>query len=322
VALEAAHQAELHAKLVSHELSRAREIQDRLLPDHLAHWPGRLELAHRFRPAREMSGDFYDVFELTQPTNGGEADGPAPLQIAVGDVAGKSIPAALVMALARTTLRAVAQRIADARSRPPPDGDRGAGRRPGRRRGGDRRAPVPSPADTARLTGGVLHRDVGRRDFVCCALAVVEPLADGQPGAHLRLVNAGQAPPLLCRDGRVEELEPPGERFPLGVLPEPAYEELVAELRPGDVVIFTSDGLAEAPAHAASRGRHPIVAPPAATGELFGFERLAASSAYWTTQAADADGIAGGIWADVNDWSGETSDHDDMTLVVLRVLES
>src|SRR5205823_7270908 len=127
----AAHQAELHAELVRHELSRARDIQDRLLPDHLAQWPGRLELAHRFRPAREMSGDFYDVFELAPPASGG-AGGPAPLQIAVGDVAGKSIPAALVMALARTTLRAVAQRIADARSRALYDTAAG---RPGRRRG-------------------------------------------------------------------------------------------------------------------------------------------------------------------------------------------
>ena len=52
---------------------------------------------------------------------------------------------------------------------------------------------------------------------------------------------------------------------------------------------------------------------------MFGFERLAASTVYWTARAESAEAIAEGIWADVTDWSGETSAHDDMTLLVLRV---
>jgi sigma-B regulation protein RsbU (phosphoserine phosphatase) len=322
VALEAAHQAEVQTEIVRHELSRAREIQERLLPEHLAAWPGLLELAVRFRAAREMSGDFYDVFELTQSTS---TDDPtaerAPLQIAVGDVAGKSIPAALVMALARTTLRAVVQQIMDVRAR-----RTAVAEGPPRQRGDVVMAPVeplaiPSPAVTMRLTGGVLHRDVGRRDFVACALALVEPPEADEPGPRLRLVNAGQVPPILCRDGGAEELEPPGDRLPLGVLPDPQYEDLLVTLRPGDVIVFASDGLPEAPL--SSRETAPGAthyAPPEAPGEMFGFERLAGSAAYWATHAADAEEVAAGVWADVNDWSGDASDHDDMTLVVLRVL--
>ncbi|HZS01376.1 MAG TPA: response regulator, partial [Chloroflexota bacterium] len=89
------------------DLERAQAIQQRLLPRELAHWPGQLELAARFRPARETSGDFYDVFELAAAPN--DDTTALPLQIAVADVAGKSVPAALVGALARTTLRGVAQ---------------------------------------------------------------------------------------------------------------------------------------------------------------------------------------------------------------------
>jgi serine phosphatase RsbU (regulator of sigma subunit) len=179
-----------------------------------------------------------------------------------------------------------------------------------------------------RLAGATLHRDVGARDFVACALAVLEPPAPGQPGPRLRLVNAAQVPPILCRDGRAEELEPPGDRLPLGVLPEPQYEDLALDLQPRDVIVFSSDGLVEAPALPGATFRHqPEMGSALSTqysvlsaGDLFGFERLAASAAHWAVHAADAEGIAAGIWADVNEWSGETSDHDDMTLLVLRIV--
>jgi serine phosphatase RsbU (regulator of sigma subunit) len=164
---------------------------------------------------------------------------------------------------------------------------------------------------------------------VACALAVVDPPTDVGTGPSLRLANAAQAPPLLCRDGGAVELVPPGERLPLGILPNPEYHDLAVDLQPGDVIVFASDGLPEAPARAeplaavtgaAAEGVRGAALPAAAgPGELFGFERLATSAAYWARQGEDADTIAAGIWADVNAWSGEGSDHDDMTLLVLRV---
>ena len=111
---------------------------------------------------------------------------------------------------------------------------------------------------------------------------------------------------------------PAGYRLPLGAEADGDYQDAEAELRPGDAVVFTTDGLAEAPALAgAVMGSH--LAPPAQVGELFGFDRLARSVAHWAQQAGDADGVAAGVWSDLTAWCGEESHHDDMTLLVLRV---
>jgi serine phosphatase RsbU (regulator of sigma subunit) len=287
------HHERVKQAVARHELLHAMEIQRQLLPAALPGWPGQLELAARFRPARETSGDFYDVVGLT-PMMGaagrGEGATLAPLQIAMGDVAGKGIAAALVMALARATLRAVAQT-----------------------------ALQPSPAATLGLVGGLLYQDVGRRDFVACALAVVEPpgtgATAGSAGPSFRLANAAQVPPLLCRDGRAEELQPPGERLPLGVLPDPLYEELVVDLLPGDVVVFASDGLPEAPRCAAASSPGAGTTP----GEMFGFARLHALATSWAARASTAEEVAAGMWADMESWCGTASEHDDMTLLVVRV---
>jgi serine phosphatase RsbU (regulator of sigma subunit) len=342
--------------VVSHELARAWEIQSKLLPADPQGWPGALDLAVRFRPARETSGDFYDVMPLPAPPgpNAADASSPAfaPLQIAVADVAGKGIAAALVMALARAMLRTIAELTTQPLAHGAPRPARvGPPARNGEVPPPDERAP--SPAATLSGASRRLHQDVGRRDFVCCALAVVEPPAAGAAGPRLRLANAGQVPPILCRGSEARELEPPGERFPLGVLPEADYAELVLDLVPGDVVIFASDGLPEAPAQPSAVGgdqqsasnsppattsdpaapaipgppqphsvlstQYSVLPPASAPGELFGFERLAASAAAWTARGASADAIAAGIWADVTDWCGEASQHDDMTLLVLRV---
>jgi serine phosphatase RsbU (regulator of sigma subunit) len=268
------------------ELERASSIQQRLLPSSVEGWPGVLEIAVRFRPAVETSGDFYDVLALPAAQKGALD----PLQIAVGDVAGKGMAAALVTALARSALQASA-------SVPPG---------------------MVTPAGTLRTTGQRLHRDVGASHFVACALAVVEPPGRHHRGPLLRLANAAQAPVLLVRDGKTAELEPPGYRLPLGAEDDGAYEDVKVELRPGDVVVFTTDGLAEAPALAGT-AIPPHLAAPQQPGELFGFERLAASVAHWSTPAADADGMAAGVWADLTAWCGDESHHDDMTLLVLRV---
>lgn len=299
----------LQQEIAHHELARAWEIQSQLLPKELTGWPGRLEIAARFRPARETSGDFYDVLELAPAS-----DSRPPLQIAVGDVAGKGIGAALVMALARTTLRAAALQSVDtvehaarsAVSSYVATASNG---------GGVATASGTSPSLTLRFASDLLNRDLGPQDFVACALATLESRADGNGGTgiRLRLANAGQVPPLHCRGGRVVELAPPGERLPLGVEPGLLYEELGIDLEPGDVVVFASDGLPEAPAQQTRAGDGAVAA-----GEFFSFGRLAASAARWSEQGRDAEAVAAGIWADVTAWAGEDAYHDDMTLLVLR----
>ncbi|MBI3969065.1 MAG: SpoIIE family protein phosphatase, partial [Chloroflexi bacterium] len=218
---------ELEQALLRQELTHAWEIQRRQRRRQQSPLPTGVSMAVRFRPARETSGDFYEVIVPAQ-ANG--PTGPARLQIAVGDVAGKGMGAALVMAVAQTTLRALTQPNASAATNAADE-------------------TAPSPATVLRRVGRLLHRDVGRRDFVACVLASIEPSGNGRHHAlQLRLANAAQVPPLLCRRGEVRELVPEGDRLPLGVLPDPAYEELALELQPEDVLVFASDGLPEAPA--------------------------------------------------------------------------
>jgi phosphoserine phosphatase RsbU/P len=258
------------------ELERARAIQQRLLPSTLPGWPGQLDLAARLRPALETSGDFYDVLAV------GSADGPQALQLAVADVAGKGIGAALVMALTRVTLRASSD-AADAAS--------------------DWRISY-SPAAILKRTGTRLHADVGVSNFVACTLAAFE-CRSGAP--RLRLANAGQVFPLLCRRGQIVELDPGGDRLPLGVTDRPAYADMEVELLPGDVLVFATDGLAEAPRY----GHH--------RGEVFGFERLAASTVRLAQSASSAAEIVDGVWNEMTRWIGGDAEHDDVTLVVARV---
>ncbi len=182
--------------VVQFELSRAWEIQSKLLPTVLESWPGALELAVHFRPARETSGDFYDVFTL--PLLNADLDGPgvgspprlAPLQIAVADVAGKGIAAALVMALARATLRTIADSAAVG-----PNGQ------------------APSPATTMSLAGRRLHRDVGQRDFVCCALAVVEPPLSRDEAHASGWLTAGRCPRFSVAPARPASSSHPASAF-------------------------------------------------------------------------------------------------------------
>jgi serine phosphatase RsbU (regulator of sigma subunit) len=193
------------------------------------------------------------------------------------------MPAALVMALAQSTLRGLA----------------GSG-------GGAQVQHLP-PAETLRRASDLLYARVGRgaggRDFVACALAILEH--DVLGGAvTLRLANAGQVPPLLCRDGLAVELEPTGDRWPLGTVADPAYEELTLRLRPGDTVVFASDGLPETPA--------------TGVGAFFGFDGFAESAARRAAVGPDAEAVAAGIWDDLRNWGGTEWQHDDLTLVVLR----
>ena len=264
----------LQQEIAHHELARAWEIQSQLLPKQLIGWPGKLEIAARFRPARETSGDFYDVIEL-----GPGVDSRPPLQIAIGDVAGKGIGAALVMALARTTIRAVALQAAEYAG----SGARvaaGGAVATANRAGSGPSCSVTSPASTLRVASDLLNRDLGPQDFIACALATVEPADSASNSVRLRLANAGQVPPLLCRDGQSVEIDPAGEHLPLAVEPGLAYQDLEYDLQPGDVVVFASDGLPEAPAQRDGRGSGQVLA-----GEFFGFGRLATSAARWSSEA-------------------------------------
>jgi serine phosphatase RsbU (regulator of sigma subunit)/anti-sigma regulatory factor (Ser/Thr protein kinase) len=181
------------------ELQMARRIQESLLPKEvpaLAGW----QLATCYQPAREVGGDFYDFLSLS--------DGR--LGLVLGDVTDKGIPAALVMATARSMLRAVAMQ------------------------------PAISPGQVLGQVNDLLCQDLPASMFVTCFYAILDP-ATGQ----LAFANAGQDWPYLSHpDGTVSELHATG--MPLGLLPGSRYEEGETTLTPGDTLLLFSDGLVEA----------------------------------------------------------------------------
>lgn len=200
IALENARlyeQVQANEQRLAEDLSTAREIQKRLLPKASPWIPG-LQVAVAYEPARQLGGDFYDFLSWGK-------DGAL---FAVGDVAGKSTPAALYGALALGMLReVVAQRCCN-----------------------------PSRV-LAEMNAKLCPLGIDNR-FVALGLMAYEPSR-----GRLTLASSGLPHPHLVRDGEVEPLRVEG--VPLGLLTGREYEETVVELEPGDVVVMCSDGIEE-----------------------------------------------------------------------------
>ena len=98
-ALRTAHQQELEAKAMEHELSIASEIQSNLVPKRMLKIPG-YDIGAYYRPSKEVGGDYYDFIEIDQDNEG----------IIVADVSGKGVPGSLVMSMARAFIRMEAER--------------------------------------------------------------------------------------------------------------------------------------------------------------------------------------------------------------------
>ncbi len=182
---------------IEQELRVARLIQQTLLPKTVPELPGWKVVAY-YQPAREVGGDFYDFIDLP--------DGR--LGLVVGDVAGKGVPAALVMATTRSILRGAAQ-------------------------------PSKSPGKVLEEANGMLCPDIPANMFVTCLYAVLDPAS-----GVLQYANAGHDLPYLRHAGGVTELRATG--MPLGLMPNMHYEDKEVLLEPGDDVLFYSDGLVEA----------------------------------------------------------------------------
>src|SRR5215210_3407730 len=180
------------------ELGRARSIQHALLPKdlpRLADW----KITYHYQPAREVGGDFYDFLRLEE----------GRLGLVIGDVSGKGIAAALVMANTQSVLRAIA-----------------------------RRGNVP-PGQVLAEANEILQAYIPSGTFVTCFYGVLDP----QTG-RLVYANAGHDPPCERHDSQVDELRARG--MPLGLMPGMPYEEKETVLAAGDNLLFYSDGLVEA----------------------------------------------------------------------------
>jgi serine phosphatase RsbU (regulator of sigma subunit) len=126
----------------------------------------------------------------------------------VGDATGKGVPAALVMASARSMLRAVAQASE-------------------------------SPGDVLRRVNDPLFMDIPANMFVTCFYAILDPKS-----GYLVYANAGHDLPYVRHGSDAEELRARG--MPLGLMPGMSYEEKEIMLDAGESVLFYSDGLVEA----------------------------------------------------------------------------
>jgi len=186
-------QERIERERVEHELRVARSIQQASLPEEVPILEG-WQIAPYYQPAREVGGDFYDFFELK--------DGH--LGIVVGDATGKGVPAALVMASARSMIRAVAQASE-------------------------------SPGEALRRVNDPLATDIPANMFVTCFYAILDPKS-----GSLTYANAGHDLPYLHRNGDAEELRARG--MPLGLMPGMGYEEKETTLQAGEQLSSTATG--------------------------------------------------------------------------------
>jgi steroid delta-isomerase-like uncharacterized protein len=184
---------------IEQELKVARRTQEELLPKALPDLNG-WEFAHYYQPAREVGGDFYDFLDLE--------DGR--LGLVVGDATSKGMPAALVMAAARSMIRALAQTLG-------------------------------SPGEVLRRVNDALYPDTPSEMFITCFYAILHP-----DSGRLLYANAGHDLPYVRQRSGEDTQELRARGMPLGMMPEMSYEEKEATLREGDSVLFYSDGLVEA----------------------------------------------------------------------------
>jgi serine phosphatase RsbU (regulator of sigma subunit)/ketosteroid isomerase-like protein len=180
------------------ELRVAQRIQQALLPKELPlldDW----DIVPYYQPAREVGGDFYDFLTLPDGRMG----------VIIGDVSGKGIAAALVMANTQSVLRAVARR-------------------------GDI-----APGQVLAEANEVLYAYIPSNMFVTCFCGILNP-----ESGRFTYANAGHNPPLRQHGGKAIDLRATG--MPLGLMLGMYYEEKETVLLPGDGVLFYSDGLIEA----------------------------------------------------------------------------
>ncbi len=199
--------AELHRGMMKHarierELAFARDVQHSFLPGAMPELEGYSFWAY-YQAARQVGGDFYDFLRLP---NGQEA-------ILVGDVAGKGIPAALMMVKVAGLCKLA----------------------------------LLSHPDDVREAMNSLNREVydggPERGFVTLVLCVIHPASH-----EVTVAIAGHVPPLFCRaDGTIDDKVGYAARGkPLGVGRDEDYQTDRTQLAPGDAVVLSSDGISEA----------------------------------------------------------------------------
>ncbi|MGA9391004.1 MAG: PP2C family protein-serine/threonine phosphatase [Candidatus Sulfotelmatobacter sp.] len=190
--------------VMKRDLQIAREIQTWLLPGAPPQIPG-ISIAYATRPANTVAGDYYDVFPRPGRTNEENR-----VIFAVADVAGKSIPAAMLMATFQASLKTLST------------------------------AQVALPELVANMNRYACSNSQGGLRFTTAFLSEYDAAR-----RVFTYINAGHNTPILRRsNGLIERLDVGG--LPIGIQSEAKYESASVALAPGDWLIIFTDGLVEA----------------------------------------------------------------------------
>ena len=217
---------------IEHDVQIARQIQTGFLPNSLPQPPG-WEIAARFHPAREVAGDFYDAFMITQNRRVG---------FVIADVCDKGVGAGLFMALSRSLLRAFAQQHQPLRWTELLSDETGTDKRQLK----TARQAAPSIGTTALRNAMVLtnnyitdnHAEMNM--FVTLFFGVLDPVT-----GSLSYANGGHPPPVIIGPNGIKtSLKLTGPA--VGLIPGVNFEIGQAQLEPGDTLFCYTDGVTDA----------------------------------------------------------------------------
>ena len=243
-------------KLVSlqNELDVARGMQQSILPTQFPSSDG-YAVHGKMQAAREVGGDFFDVVTLSDGRIG----------VAVADVSGKGVPAALFMMSSRTLLKGSA-------------------------------IGVGPPGDVLKEVNELLLEDNREGMFVTVLYAIYDPTT-----RELSYANGGHNSPLVVHADGSSELLPLTGGIALGIVPDLAYRQETVTLKPGDTVLFYTDGVTEAMNDAE---------------EEFGLDTL--RDQLHASPPEDPEKATEMVFEAVNAFAGETPQSDDITCLVLH----
>ncbi len=253
------------------EIAIAREVQSQLFPRSAPEMKT-LELAGVCHPARMVSGDYYDFVRLRD----------ANVALAIGDVAGKGISAALLMAALQSIMRTQLTAGIPAHAAAAHGGGNGGAH--------------------ARFSASDLVSELNKQVYANTSAEKYATFYFGLYDDESRLLtytNAGHLPPILMRDGDAQRLEVTGTV--VGAFPFAAYEERSVQLRRGDLLVAFTDG---------------IVEPENEYGEAFGEERLIDLLVRYGQR--ESKEIIARVMETVEQWTGTSELFDDMTLLLAR----
>ena len=282
VAIENAHlhQEALEARQLQAEMEEARKIQENLIPDTLPDIPG-YEVAGHYEPRGPVGGDYFDCIALPTEHWG----------LAIADVSGKGMQAALLMATLRAGLISELSRA-----------------KAGTTAGSEQAAPSAADlyaelADMALTLNSLLYASGTEEKYATFFYSHLDPETD-----ILTTLNAGHNPPLLIRkDGTCKWLGEDVGGIPLGMFPNDMvssiaeYEAEHIQLASGDVVVYYTDGVTETVNVA---------------DDYYEEERLVAASK--ACKDSNAEAIRQYLHNAVMEFQGEADQFDDLTLLILR----